>query len=66
MLILTRRIGETICVGHDIRVMILEIKGGQVRIGIEAPPAVTVDREEVYARKQREKRSFDKKKDPEA
>lgn len=56
MLILTRRPGETICVGGNIRVTILDVRGGQVRIGIEAPPAVVVDREEVYERKKRERR----------
>jgi len=48
MLILTRKLGESIQIGDEIRITFLEIKGKQVRIGIEAPKAVTVHREEVY------------------
>lgn len=48
MLILTRRLGESIQIGDEIRITFLEIKGKQVRIGIDAPKAVTVHREEVY------------------
>jgi len=48
MLILTRRSGEGIRIGDDIRIVILEIKGNQVRVGIEAPEAVQVHRDEVY------------------
>jgi carbon storage regulator len=51
MLILTRRIGETLVIGGQIFVTVLEVKGNQVRIGIQAPPQVTVDREEVAERK---------------
>jgi len=47
MLILLRGIGETITVGHNIRITVLSIKGAQVRLGIEAPPDVRVLREEV-------------------
>jgi len=47
MLILTRAVGETITIGHNIRVTILSIKGTQVRIGIEAPDDVRVLREEI-------------------
>ena len=50
MLILTRRPGETIFVGDEVRITVLGIKGGQVRIGIEAPDAVAVHREEIYDR----------------
>jgi carbon storage regulator len=50
MLILTRRVGEAIKVGDDITVTVLAIKGGQVRIGIDAPKFVEVHREEVYDR----------------
>lgn len=64
MLILTRRPGETICIGPNVRMTVLEVKGSQVRIGIEAPPSITVDREEVYERKQREKQLSEKKSDP--
>jgi carbon storage regulator len=50
MLVLTRKITEGITIGPNIRVIVLEIKGGQVRLGIEAPHAVQVHRDEVYAR----------------
>lgn len=56
MLVLTRRPNESIVIGGGIRVTILGIKGGQVRIGIEAPPEVVVDREEVAQRKDAEKK----------
>lgn len=48
MLVLTRRPGESIVVGQDIVVTVIEIKGGQVRIGIDAPREVDVYREEIY------------------
>lgn len=50
MLILTRRIGETLVIGDDITVTVLGIKGNQARIGVEAPEAVSIHREEVYNR----------------
>ena len=50
MLILTRKIGEAIAIGDDIKVRLLEIKGGQVKIGVEAPSEVAVHREEVFLR----------------
>jgi carbon storage regulator len=50
MLILTRKIGETIIIGDDVAIKILGVKGTQVRIGINAPPAVTVHRQEVHER----------------
>lgn len=50
MLILTRRVGETICIGNDVKVTVLGVKGQQVRIGVEAPKAVAVHREEVAER----------------
>jgi carbon storage regulator len=56
MLVLTRRCGESVTIGPDIRVVVLGLKSGQVRLGIEAPRAVAVHREEVYARIQDENR----------
>jgi len=50
MLILTRRIGETIMVGEDVTVTVLGVKGSQVRVGISAPKTVEVHREEIYER----------------
>jgi carbon storage regulator len=50
MLVLTRRTGEAIRVGHDIVVRIMSLKGNQVRLGIDAPKEVTVHREEIYER----------------
>lgn len=55
MLILTRRVGETVFIGDDIKITILGVKGGQVRIGVEAPNEVPVHREEIYQRIQKEK-----------
>ena len=50
MLILTRKVGETICIGDDIRMTVMQVNGQQVRIGIDAPRDVAVDREEIRAR----------------
>ncbi|HHH38612.1 MAG TPA: carbon storage regulator [Sedimenticola sp.] len=50
MLILTRRVGETLMIGDEVTVTILGVKGNQVRIGVNAPRDVTVHREEIYER----------------
>jgi carbon storage regulator len=55
MLILTRRVGESLMIGNEITVTVLAVKGSQVRIGITAPKEVAVHREEIYERVKLEK-----------
>jgi len=57
MLILTRRVGETLMVGDEVTVTVLGVKGNQVRIGVNAPKDVSVHREEIYLRIQQEAES---------
>ena len=57
MLILTRRVGETLKIGDNVNVTVLGVKGNQVRIGVDAPRDVAVHREEIYDRIQREQES---------
>ena len=54
MLILTRRVGETIMIGDDVTITVLGVKGNQVRVGINAPKSIAVHREEIYERIKRE------------
>jgi len=54
MLILTRRVGETVMIGDEVTVVVLGVKGNQVRMGINAPRSVAVHREEIFERIKRE------------
>lgn len=58
MLVLTRRLDEAIIIEGDVRVVVLGVKGDQVRLGITAPPAVLVDREEVHQRRPKSEASI--------
>ncbi|CAG0940628.1 Translational regulator CsrA [Gammaproteobacteria bacterium] len=57
MLILTRRIGETVIIGNDVDVTVLGVKGNQVRLGVKAPRDVTVHREEIHQRIRQEQQA---------
>ena len=59
MLILTRRVGESLMVGDEVTVTVLGVKGNQVRIGVNAPKEVAVHREEIYEKIQSEKSDDD-------
>ena len=50
MLILTRKLGERITIGDDITITLLEIKGAQIKLGIEAPQSISIHRQEIYER----------------
>ena len=55
MLILTRKVGESLVIGDDVSIIVLGVKGNQVRIGVDAPKSVSVHREEIYKKIQDEK-----------
>jgi carbon storage regulator len=57
MLILTRRVGETVMIGSDVTVTVLGVKGNQVRVGVNAPRDVAVHREEIFERIRREEQA---------
>ncbi|MBV1951926.1 MAG: carbon storage regulator CsrA [Cycloclasticus sp.] len=56
MLILTRKVGESLVIGDDVSIVVLGVKGNQVRIGVDAPKSVSVHREEIYNKIQDEKK----------
>jgi len=57
MLILTRRVGETVMIGDDVTVTVLGVKGNQVRLGVNAPREIAVHREEIFQRIREERES---------
>jgi carbon storage regulator len=66
MLILTRRVGETVMIGDDVTITVLGVKGNQVRVGINAPKNVAVHREEIYERIKREQQGGEEAEKPKA
>ena len=66
MLILTRRIGETVMIGDDVTTTVLGVKGNQVRIGINAPKSVAVHREEIYERIKRDQQGSEDRDKPQS
>ena len=66
MLVLTRKLGENIRIGDSVKITVLEVRSGQVKLGIEAPPEIKVHREEIYARIQEENRRAQRWKEGEA
>jgi carbon storage regulator len=54
VLILTRRVGETVMIGEEVTVTVLRVKGNQVRLGVNAPKSISVQREEIFHRIKRE------------
>ncbi|HEV8019011.1 MAG TPA: carbon storage regulator CsrA [Steroidobacteraceae bacterium] len=64
MLILTRRVGETVMIGDDVTITVLGVKGNQVRVGINAPKHVAVHREEIYERIKREQQAEELAEEP--
>lgn len=61
MLILTRKVGESLLIGDDIEVTVLNVRGNQVKIGVKAPSEVTVHREEIYHRIKQSKDELNEK-----
>jgi carbon storage regulator len=66
MLLLTRKLGENIRIGDDVKITIVEVKGNHVKLGIDAPPSVKVHREEIYERIQQEIRRAEQAKSEDA